>query len=177
MSERLAVPVSPDDHALGRLDAAFVLVQYGDYECPYTRRSLDDVKLVRGELGADVVWVFRNFPLAEIHPHALHAAEAAEAAGAQERFWEMHAALFGNQKALSDADLHRYAVDIGLDTDAFDTDLTSGVHLDRIQADFDGGMRSGVGGTPTFFTNGVRHDGPYAGSELLAALRATATAT
>jgi protein-disulfide isomerase len=123
------------------------------------------------------LWVFRNFPPTEIHPHAQQAAEAAEAAGKQGRFWEMHAALFRNQKALSGGDLLRYAVEIGLDADAFEADLGGGVHLERIRADFDGGMRSGVGGTPTFFTNGRRHDGPYTGSALLAALRATAPAT
>jgi protein-disulfide isomerase len=177
VSERLAVAVTADDHAQGRPDAAFVLVQYGDYECPFTKRSLEHVEVVRAELGATLLWVFRNFPLTEIHPHALQAAEAAEAAGAQERFWEMHAALFRNQKALSGADLHRYALEIGLDSEAFDTDLGGGAHLERIRADFDGGVRSGVGGTPTFFTNGRRHDEPYTGSALLAALRATASAT
>jgi protein-disulfide isomerase len=135
------------------------------------------VEVVRTELGAALLWVFRNFPLSDIHPHALQAAEAAEAAGAQARFWEMHAALFGNQRALSGPDLNRYAVEIGLDSDAFQADLGAGVPLGRIQEDFDGGVRSGVGGTPTFFTNGRRHDGPYAGSALLASLRANATTT
>jgi protein-disulfide isomerase len=89
----------------------------------------------------------------------------------------MHAALFRNQKALSRGDLQLYAVDIGLDAEAFEADLSGGAHLERIQADFDGGRRSGVGGTPTFFTNGHRHDGPYTGSVLLAALRSTALGT
>ena len=173
MRVRLEVPVTTDDHALGSLDAEFVLVQYGDYECPYTRRSLREVEVVRDELGDALRWVFRNFPLSEIHPHALRAAEAAEAAGAQGRFWEMHALLFAHQKALENEDLRRYAVEAGLDADAFAAEMAAGLHLDRIRADFDGGVRSGVGGTPTFFVNGLRHDGPYDGPVLLAALGST----
>ena len=174
MSARLAVPVTADDHAQGPSDAPFVLVQYGDYECPYTRRSLRDVDQVREDLGPALRWVFRNFPLTEIHPHALEAAEAAEEAGAQGRFWEMHGLLFAHQKALEPQDLHAYAAELGLDTEAFASALESGVHRERIEADLDGGVRSGVPGTPTFFTNGVRHDGPYAAAELLSALRSTA---
>jgi len=176
VSDSLAVPVSDDDHAQGPPGAPFVLVQYGDYECPYTMRSLAEIEAVQSELGDALRWVFRNFPLTEIHPHALQAAEAAEGAGAQGRFWEMHAMLFAHQKALERDDLERYAGDIGLDREAFASAL-AGAHLDRIQADFDGGVRSGVRGTPTFFVNGLRHDGSYAGSELLAALRATAPET
>ena len=172
VSPRLAVAVVEGDHTRGPADAPFVLVQYGDYECPYTRRSLREVEEVRDELGRELRWVFRNFPLTEIQPHALRAAEAAEAAGAQGRFWDMHAILFGHQKALEDPDLHRYAAELGLHTEAFAADLAGGLALDRIRGEVDGGMRSGVGGTPTFFTNGVRHDGPYAASALLTALRA-----
>lgn len=172
-SDRLLVEVSADDHSQGPRAAEFVLVQYGDYECPYTRRSLREVEGVRAELGAAVRWVYRNFPLTEIHPHALRAAEAAEAAAAQGRFWDMHALLFARQKALEDEDLHGYARELGLDLAAFEADLANGAHLGRIQADLDGGVRSGVRGTPTFFTNGVRHDRSYAAAELVAALRAT----
>jgi protein-disulfide isomerase len=173
----LAVTVTDDDHAQGPADAPFLLVQYGDYECPYTRRSLTEVEELRAELGVDLRWVFRNFPLVEIHPHALRAAEAAEAAGAQGRFWEMHATLFGRQQALEDADLFRYAGELGLHIETFAADLASGVHLDRIRDDVDGGRQSGVGGTPTFFTNGVRHEGPYVAAALFAALRATTPPT
>jgi len=171
----LKVPVTGDDHSQGPPDAAYVLVQYGDYECPHTRRSLRDVEVVRAELGTTLLWVFRNFPLAKIHPHALRAAEAAEAAGALGRFWEMHATLFRHQKALEREDLHRYAAEIGLDAEAFTSELGSAVHLDRILAEFDGGARSGVRGTPTFFTNGLLHGGSYSGPELISALRSTAT--
>jgi protein-disulfide isomerase len=168
---RLAVEVAVGDHAQGPPDATYVLVQYGDYECPYTRRSLRDVDAVRKELGSALRWVFRNFPLTEIHPHALGAAEAAEAAGAQGRFWEMHATLFAHQRALEADDLLRYGAQIGLDPERFSADLDGRMHVEHIQADFDGGVRSGVRGTPTFFTNGIRHDGDYSARALLAALR------
>lgn len=175
MRGRLAVPVTGSDHSQGPPDAAYVLVQYGDYECPHTRRSLRDVQMVQSDLGAELLWVFRNFPLTKIHPHALRAAEAAEAAGALGRFWEMHATLFRHQEALERENLHRYAAEIGLDAEAFTAELESGLHLDRILADFDGGVRSGVNGTPAFFTNGLRHGGSYSGPELISALRASAT--
>jgi protein-disulfide isomerase len=131
------------------------------------------VEAVMAELGADLRWVFRNFPLTRIHPHALKAAEAAEAAGDQGRFWQMHAILFRHQKALELEDLHRYAGEIGLDTEAFNAELDGGVFFDRIRADFEGGARSGVAGTPAFFTNGLLHQGSYSAAELLSALRAT----
>lgn len=177
MNLHLAVTVTDDDHAQGPADAPFVLVQYGDYECPYTRRSLSEIEKLRAELGADLRWVFRNFPLVEIHPQALRAAEAAEAAAAQGRFWEMHATLFGHQNALADADLFRYAGELGLHIETFAAHLASGAHLDRIRDDVDGGRQSGVAGTPTFFTNGVRHEGSYEAAALLAALRASTPAT
>jgi protein-disulfide isomerase len=173
-TQDLAVAVAADDHAQGSADAPLVLVQYGDYECPYTRRSLAEVEAVRAELGPALRWIYRNFPLTEIHPHALQAAEAAEAADGQGRFWEMHALLFAGQDHLEAADLRRYADELGLDTDRFTRDLEGHTRLARIEADVDGGVRSGVGGTPTFFTNGVRHDGPYDAAALLAALSATA---
>ena len=174
-AQDLAVAVTADDHAQGPPHAPLVLVQYGDYECPYTRRSLAEVAAVRAELGPHLRWIYRNFPLTEIHTHALQAAEAAEAAGGQGRFWEMHALLFAGQDHLEATDLRRYAEELGLDRDRFDLDLDDHVHLARIEADVDGGARSGVGGTPTFFTNGVRHDGPYDAGALLGALSATAT--
>lgn len=172
-SNRLLVEVSADDHSQGPLAAEFVLVQYGDYECPYTRRSLREVEGVRAELGPAVRWVYRNFPLSEIHPHALRAAEAAEAAAAQGRFWDMHALLFARQQALEEENLYEYARELDLDLEVFAHDLATGAHLGRIGADLDGGVSSGVRGTPTFFANGVRHDASYSASALVAALRAT----
>src|SRR5947209_14587104 len=106
-------------------------------------------------------FVFRNFPLATAHPHAEHAAEAAEAAGSQGQFWAMHDMLFENQDALDDEDLVRYAAALGLDESQFVTDLAGRAYAARVREDFMGGVRSGVNGTPTFFINGGRHDGPF----------------
>ncbi|HEX9117191.1 MAG TPA: DsbA family protein [Anaerolineae bacterium] len=155
---RLAVPVSERDHSQGHATAPVTLVQYGDYECPYTRRSTHVVRAIQQELGEQLRFVFRNFPLTEIHPHALAAAVAAEAAAGQGKFWEMHDALFNHQHALGDADLRRYAGELGLDLARFDEDLAGHAFLARIKADVEGGLRSGVRGTPTFFINGIRHD-------------------
>src|SRR5690606_29862238 len=112
-------------------------------------------------LGADLRFVFRNFPLSELHPHARHAAEAAEAAAAQGSFWEMHDAIFEHQDALGDAELIGYAAQLGLDTDRLATELGAGVYAKRVSDDFRSGVRSGVNGTPTFFINGERYDGQW----------------
>jgi protein-disulfide isomerase len=130
------------------------LLIYGDYECPYTRRALIQVPKVREELGDDFVLVFRNFPLVEIHPHALHSAEAAEAAGQQGKFWDMHDLLFANQRALTDTDLLRHATKLGLDEARFIRDRDSDLVKSKIGADVHSGESSGVRGTPTFFVNG-----------------------
>ena len=169
---RLAAPVGERDHALGPADAPATLVIYGDYECPYTRRSHQAVREVRHELGDGFRFVFRNFPLVEIHPHALHAAEVAEAAGAQGRFWAMHDLLFARQRALADDDLRRYVAEIGLDATRVERDLASHAHVARIEEDVQSGERSGVEGTPTLFVNGRRHEGGYDAATLLAALTA-----
>jgi protein-disulfide isomerase len=153
----LAVPVGPDDHAQGPARAAVTLVMYGDYECPYTRRARTIVRAARQRAGDRVRYVFRNFPLAK-HPHAFRAAEAAEAAAAQGKFWEMYELLFRTPWALEDADLARYAAQLGLDQARFHDDLARHVHAPRIPADLDSGRRSGVRSTPTFFVNGTRYD-------------------
>ena len=127
---------------------------------------------MRHQLGDHFRFVFRNFPLVEIHPHALHAAEVAEAAGAQGRFWEMHDLLFARQRALADADLRRYAGELGLDTDRVERDLAVHAHVGRIEEDVRSGEQSGVEGTPTLFVNGRRHHGGYDAETLLAALSA-----
>ena len=113
---------------------------------------------------------FRNFPLAEAHPHAEHAAEAAEAAGAQGKFWEMHDLLYENQDALEDEDLVRYAKALRLDVPRFIKEMEEHSYAERVRADFSSGVRSGVNGTPTFFINGARHDGPFDLASLLAAI-------
>jgi protein-disulfide isomerase len=157
-------PVGPGDHALGSADAPVTLVEYGDYECPHCGRAHVVLQTVLAGLGEDVRFVFRNFPLAEIHPHAQAAAEAAEsvaAHGGNEPFWAMHDALYENQAALDTDDLLEYAAAAGVDPNAVAEDLLSGAMTDRVRKDFRSGIRSGVNGTPTFFVNGRRFDGDW----------------
>ena len=166
----LSIPVTDHDHAQGSADAPVTLVEYGDYECPHCGRAHPVVKAVQQRLGSRLRFVFRNFPLKEIHPHALHAAEAAEAAATQGQFWEMHDVIFEHQRALTDDKLREYARALSLDESRFATELTSHIHADRVRTDFQGGVRSGVNGTPTFFINGIRHDGAWDLDSLTAAL-------
>ncbi len=167
---QLAVPVSEQDHSQGSANAPVTLVQYGDYQCPYTRQSTSGVRAIQQQLGTQLRFVFRNFPLTEIHPHALHSAEAAEAANAQGKFWEMHDYIFHHQHTLEDADLRRFAEAISLDTTQYEQDMTQHRHLKRIEADMEGGERSGVQGTPTFYINGVLHNASWEQDALLAAI-------
>jgi len=166
----LVVPVSEQDHSQGSVTAPVTLVQYGDYECPYTRQSTTVVQALQLQLGARLRFVFRNFPLVQIHPHALRAAEAAETAAAKGKFWEMHDYIFHHQHTLEDADLARFAEAVGLNHAQFLQDMNEHRHLRRIEADAENGERSGVEGTPTFFINGVRYDGSWEQEALLAAL-------
>jgi protein-disulfide isomerase len=158
---KLATAISKEDHAQGPADAAVTLVQYGDYECPYTRRSRLSVHELQREFPDSLRFVFRHFPLDAIHPHAHAASAAAEAAARQNDFWVMHDYLFEHQQALEDADLTRYAVELGLDSERFARDRTSPEVANRIDRDLARGERSGVLGTPTFYVNGIRHDGGY----------------
>lgn len=167
---RLSIPVSERDHAQGKADAKVTLVEYGDYECPHCGRAHPIVKEVQKRAGDELRFVFRNFPLAQIHTHAQHAAEAAEAAGAQGRFWAMHDHIFEHQRSLDDAHLTKFAAELGLDAARFEDELKRGVYADRVRDDFRGGIRSGVNGTPTFFINGVRHNGALDFEDLLAAI-------
>jgi protein-disulfide isomerase len=167
---QLAVPVGESDHILGPETAPVTLVEYGDYECPSCGEAYPIVKELLDRLCPQVRFVFRNFPLATAHPHAERAAEAAEAAGSRGRFWPMHDALFENQDALDDEDLVRYAVALGFDESRFISELAGHVHAAHVRQDFMGGVRSGVNGTPTFFINGARHDGPYDLGTLLGAI-------
>src|SRR5678815_3060876 len=139
---RLTMPVGPRDHAQGPADAPVTLVEYGDYECPHCGRAYPIVKEVQRRLGSTLRFVFRNFPLSESHPHAQHAAEAAEGAATQGRFWEMHDVLFEHQRALDDAHLVGYAVTLGLDTKTFEQALHAHVHKSRVREDFMSGVRS-----------------------------------
>jgi protein-disulfide isomerase len=168
----LSVPVTEKDHAQGLPSAPVTLVEYGDYECPHCGRAYPIVKELQRVLGTQVRFVFRNFPLSQAHPHAQHAAEAAEAAAEQGRFWEMHDMLFEQQRALDDAHLVKYARSVGLDDARFKEALTSHAFAATVRHDFVGGVRSGVNGTPTFFINGVRHDDGWDFATLASAVRA-----
>ena len=169
----LTTPVSEDrDHIQGPADAPATLLEYGDYECPYCGAAYPTIKEVQARMGDGLRFVFRNFPITTSHPHAEQAAEAAEAAGAQGRFWEMHDLLFENQKRLGDEDLRAYAERIALDVERFDKELAKHVHAARVREDFMSGVRSGVNGTPTFYINGARYDDSYDVETLLAALHA-----
>jgi protein-disulfide isomerase len=171
---RLVMPVSERDRVQGPPTAPATLVEYGDYECPFCGQAYPIVKAVQARLGPRMRFVFRHFPLSEIHPRALVAAEVAEAAGAQGRFWQMHDLLYENQSALSDSDLVRYATALGLDVPRVVTEVAEHVYEPRIRQDFMSGVRSGVNGTPTFFINGIRHDGPWDAITLTNALLAVA---
>jgi protein-disulfide isomerase len=146
-------------------------VEYGDYECPYCGAAYPIVKEVQSRMGDGLRFVFRNFPITTSHPHAEQAAEAAEAAATQARFWEMHDLLYENQNHLRDADLRSYAETLSLDVEQFENELSEHVHAPRVREDFMSGVRSGVNGTPTFFINGRRHDDSYDLETLLAALK------
>jgi protein-disulfide isomerase len=171
---RLSLPVSARDHTQGTADAAVTLVEYGDYECPHCGRAYSIVKAVQPRLGDRLRLVYRNFPLAQAHPHAEHAAEVAEAAAAQGKFWEMHDHLFEHQDALDDDHLALYATTVGLDMGAFEHAMEAHMYAPRVREDFLSGVRSGVNGTPTFFINGVRFDDSWDAGTLGAALEAAA---
>jgi protein-disulfide isomerase len=158
------------DHVRGS-SAGRLIVEYGDYECPYSRKAFRAIKRVERRLSEGVRFAFRHYPLTEIHPHALAAAGAAEAASLQNRFWDMHELLFRRQAALEDDDLRRYAAELGLDVALFDSDRTGAGVLDRVRRDVESGIASGeVRGTPTLFIDGVVHRGGYDAAALLEAL-------
>jgi protein-disulfide isomerase len=171
----LILPVSEErDHIQGSADAPVTLVEYGDYECPYCGEAYPIVQQIQERMGEQLRFVFRNFPISTAHRHAEHAAEAAEAAATQDRFWEMHDHLYENQAHLQVDDLRSYARALELDLDLFEKELAEHVHADRVHEDFLSGVRSGVNGTPTFFINGMRHDDSYDFETLLAALHGAA---
>jgi protein-disulfide isomerase len=167
---RLSVPVGERDHIQGPISAPVQLVEYGDYECPYCGMAHPIVKSIQARMRDQLQFAFRHFPLRTIHPHAERAAEAAEAAGAQGKFWPMHDMLYEHQDALDDTSLLSYAAALDLDVTKFATELREHVWAARVREDFMSGARSGVNGTPTFFINGVRHDGPFDFETLFAAL-------
>jgi protein-disulfide isomerase len=172
----LTVPVTEDrDHIQGPAEAAVTLVEYGDYQCPYCGAAYPIIKEVQARMGGTLRFVFRNFPISTSHPHAEQAAEAAEAAAHQGRFWEMHDLLYENQSRLGEEDLRSYAKELELDVPTFDQELADHVHAERVREDFMSGVRSGVNGTPTFYVNGTRHDGSYEIEALLTVLERAAS--
>ena len=154
----LAAPVSKGDHVLGAAHAAITLVEYGDFECPNCKQAAPAVKLLLDRFAGRVRLVFRHFPLEDVHPHALHAAQAAEAAAGQGKFWPMHDLLFENQRHLKLPQLHAYAERLELDMARYTGEMDDEVYLQRIREHIDGGLNSGVRATPTFFINGMLHD-------------------
>ena len=156
----LTPPVSDRDHAQGATDAPLTLVEYGDYQCPYCGAAYPVVKQLQNTLGKKLRFVFRNFPLTQAHPYAMVAAEAAEAAALQGKFWAMHDLLYEQQAFLEPDIIPLWAKKIGLDLEMFGNHIKQGVVAKRIKEDRQSGIRSGVNGTPTFYINGTRYDGP-----------------
>ncbi len=168
----LTMPVSERDHRQGPATAAVTLVEYGDYEYPYCSLAYPVVKEIQRQLGPNLCFVFRHFPLTHMHPLARHAAEAA---AAQDTFWHMHEMLFEHQDALDDEHLLHSAAALGLDTERFQWDVRTHVFAYRVNEDTESGRHSRVSGTPTFFINGIRHDDTYTLDVLLPAARRAST--
>jgi protein-disulfide isomerase len=168
----LTLPVSDRDHSAGAKDAAVVLVEYGDYQCPYCGAAYPIVKRIQKELGSRLRFVFRNFPITNSHPRAEWAAEVAESAAAQGKFWEMHDCLYENQRSFDDEPMfHKFEEKLGLDVTRIDREVSQRAHASRIEEDFMSGVRSGVNGTPTFFIDGIRYDGYPEFAPLVTALK------
>jgi protein-disulfide isomerase len=168
----LKVPVGSSDHIEGDAKAACTLVEYGDYQCPHCGRAYPIVKRVQEHFGARLRFVFRNFPLNEIHPEAESAAESAEFAGAHGKFWQMHDNLFENQVNLGMGLYQELSEELGFTPTDLRQSLKLGKFREKVRADFTGGVRSGVNGTPTFFINGQRHDGSFHFETLVGAIEA-----
>jgi protein-disulfide isomerase len=158
---RLTPPPSARDHARGPADAPVTLVEYGDYECPHCGTAYPIVKGLERRFGHRMRFIFRHFPLSQVHAHAAHAAEAAEAAAHAGKFWEMHDAIFEHQDAMTDRDLAGYGAQAGIDPAVITDALAAHTYAARVREDFMGGVRSGVNGTPAFFINGQKYDGDY----------------
>jgi len=171
----LKPPVSARDHIQGNSDAAIELVEYGDYQCPYCGRAYPIIKLIQQRFGDNLKFVFRKFPLSEIHPQAKKAAVAAEAADKQNKFWQMHDIIFENQQQLHQSALMEYAKLIGLDVEQFKDDLTNDELVKRVEDDLESGLRSGVNGTPGFFINGKKYDDSWDEDSLEAYIKAKIT--
>lgn len=176
-AQRLAPPVTDRDHVQGDESALVTLIEYGDFECPYCGAAYSVLKRVTRRLGDRLRFVFRSFPISESHPHAQHAAEAAESVSAQggnQAFWAMHDLMFEHQRALGDTELARYAEKAGVDGAVVLADLAGGTYTEQVRDSFMSGARAGVNGTPTLFIDGIRYDGPRDEETLVAALELVA---
>jgi protein-disulfide isomerase len=173
MSAHLAIPVGPDDHVRGPADATLTVVEYGDYQCPYCAQAYTIVEKLSATFATSMRLVFRNLPLADVHPHAERAAEFAEAVGLQDKFWPMHDRLYENQRSLGEDALRSYAKDVGADLTKVEEALAGGAPRARVEADLEGAIRSGANGTPTFFVNGLRYDGSWFYDEFAEYLQST----
>ena len=169
---KLTLPVNISrDHIQGPSNASVTLLEYGDYQCPYCGQAYPIIKQVQKHLGNKLRFVFRNFPITQIHPHAQHAAEAAESSSTQNKFWEMHDYLYEHQQTLDDSHLEKYASTLGLDLAQFNHDMSSHAYAPRIREDFLSGVRSGLNGTPTFYIDGIRYNGSWDLETLIKTLR------
>ena len=169
--DQLKLPDPARDHIQGAADPPLALLEYGDYECPFCGEVQPIVREIQRRLGDDLCFAFRHFPLTNVHPYAEHAAEAAEAAGAQGNFWGMHETLFRNQQALDDESLAEYAAGLDLDARRLIKEVIADAYASRIREDFKAGVRAGVNGTPSFFIHGQRYDGAHELEPMLAAIR------
>ena len=166
---RLLVPISEQDHIQGLVSASVALVEYGDYQCPICGEAHQLIKAIQQQLN-DLCFVFRHFPQPEIYPYAQRAAEAAASAAAQGKFWQMHDILFTHQQELGNDHLVEYANNLGLDIPPFLQDISSQVHIDRINQDIESGLNSGVTAAPALFINGIRYTSRWNIEELMAAI-------
>lgn len=172
---QLTQPVNEQDHSIGPVDAPVTLVEYGDFECPHCLEAFPIVKSIVAQMGDQLRYVFRHFPLTMDHPNAQKAAESAEAAAHQGKFWQMHDLLFENQSRFGLETFVELARQLDIDADWFRTALAEDRFAEQVRADFNSGVRSGVNGTPTFFINGERYDGIWnEGDYLLEALQEVA---
>ena len=164
---KLQPRVNKTDHLHGNLDAPIELVEYGDYQCPHCGRAYPILKSIQRKLGNKLKFIFRNFPLAEMHPDATRAAVAAEIAASQGKFWEMHDIIFEHQEDLDEESLIRYAAEIELDMQKFNSGFQKPEFMEKVENDFESGVRSGVNGTPSFFINGEKYNDSWEESQFL----------
>jgi protein-disulfide isomerase len=170
---QLKVPITPQEHVIGPSDAPVTLIEYGDYECPHCAQAHPIVATLLKQLGDQLRFAFRHFPLTQVHPNAETAAESAEFCGAHGLFWEMHDALYANQADLSLVLLFALVRELGLSDAGLRESLANGTYASKVRSDFLSGVRSGVNGTPCFFINGRRHNSSHAFDDLYAAIEAS----